>query len=224
MPISLVNPYLEVGNIHNQALDWVASQLHAPEVLPTDKLIELVTNWYVTQVPELTPEQKAGFYALTAMGMNYTQRYSVAELCQVAKLSDQATSFITQACVLAGGFPEIIAQLNSLNVQALAADLSDNDQSYTLLTLAIALKSAEYGQLQQTLGDKSPWSGYGYGIGNRAWPWSADAHGGLAGAIAGAIGGVAGGFLGIFAGFVGGGIIGGYSGAIGESIATAVGP
>ncbi len=199
--------------------------MHAPEAPPTDKLIELVTNWYVTQVPEVTPEQKAGFYALAAMGMNYAQRYSVAELCQMAKLSDQATSFGTQACGLSGSFPEIIAQLSSLSDQALAADLSDNNQSYTLLTLAIALKSAAYGQLQQSLGDKSPWSGYG--TGNRLWPWSADAHGGLAGAIAraiaGAIGGVAGGFLGIFAGFVGGGIIGGYSGAIGESVATAVG-
>ena len=223
MPISLVNPYLDVGNIHNQALDWIASQLHAPEVPPTDKLVELVMNWYVTQIPDVTPEQKAGFYALTATGMTYAQRYSVAELCQLAKLSDQATSFIAQACGLTGKFPEILMQLNTLNTQALAADLSDNDQPYPLLTLAIALKSAEYGQLQQALGNNSPWSGY-RAQGGGGWPWSADAHGGLAGALAGAIGGVAGGFLGIFAGFVGGGIIGGYCSAIGESVATAVGP
>ncbi|GAB3733213.1 hypothetical protein GCM10027594_14950 [Hymenobacter agri] len=220
MPITKINPYLEIGNIHNQALNWIAGQLGAPAVPETNKIVELVLAWYVTQVPEATPEQRAGFYALTASGMNYAQQYSVDELCQLAKLSEQATDFITKACALTGEFSWIISQLNELTTQALDADLSENDKPYTLLTLAIALKSAEYGLQQQELGSESPWSGYG----NRAWPWSADAHGGLAGAIggaiAGAIAGVAGGFAGIFVGFVGGGIIGGYSGAIGESVAS----
>lgn len=210
MPIPLVNPYFEVGQLHNQGLDYVASQLHAPEVPEISRLLELVLDWYITQNTTAPPEVKAAVYSLAAAGTNSTVLSTPAELYEKAGLSSEAANFLNESLALTGDFSFIISQLDNITKQALTAGLSDNDQFYVLTALAVGSASAKYGLLQQELGDQSPWAGYG----NKPWPWNIDEQAAVGGAISGSVGGIFG-PPGVLLGGILGAVVGGLGGSLG---------
>ncbi len=212
------NPYLPIGDSHNDGLDYVVARLGSnPNI---EKVVELSSEYLQTVAGETTKASFALYYQLVSRIINENVSSPFSETLSSTDMNAQAISFIGNALAISDAltYPQILKRLESIESAIALSTLTQEEKTYPLLFVAVAKASVSY-WIRQVDNPESPWIPYlpsGEDMQTFRWPWREDASGAVSGAIGGALGGPG--------GVASGALLGAIGGAIGASVAAAIFP
>jgi len=222
----ITNPYLEVGNLHNQGLEQVISRLSPYDVsrpVTIERIIQATCDYLKSISGINTRINPAIDYAFIAKTINELELKSLSEILRHARLNEKMVCFINGMLHISDNtdYETALKFVENIEENILFAEISENEKQLPLLFAAVAKSSINYwlDQFKMPVGKPSLWEDFvvaaGETMDTAKWAWREDAQGALAGMFSGALAGM------FTSGVPGAGTIA-FNAAVGCSIAASV--